>query len=328
MNKNINGVKDYYGSKTTNSISYLEFGQIDLDKAQKTVYSFKLHQKAYDWFMLARYTNDILTLRNMQKYLLLDKLNEVCDLFLEVHHSNELCLGLGKLACLVAVSNHSSKNSFFEIGSTLFGCIDSMKVCSSFLKGGGIVDNINLFDVTYIGLDISDMFNELAQIYYNDYRIMVSKHIEKLPKKYNVFYSKGVTLLYAIRSLDELFTYINNSKVAYFDYAFSLGNDKDLIIGTGKTGRYFSFKSFLNRKSEIKNKQIYINTFSQKTESDKEKIRLEFFIGDNKYTSRFLESEKKIYNILNSKKLKDDIFLKEYHNSWVKFENFLQSIQP
>jgi hypothetical protein len=52
--------KTCYGCATHECLSFLESGKVDLKNCKKTVYNFKLHQKAYDWFMLARYANDIL----------------------------------------------------------------------------------------------------------------------------------------------------------------------------------------------------------------------------------------------------------------------------
>ncbi len=62
--KNKNKLKPeekYYRNEKETAISYVEFGSIDLLLGKKNVWDFRLHDKAYDWLMLSRYANDLVT---------------------------------------------------------------------------------------------------------------------------------------------------------------------------------------------------------------------------------------------------------------------------
>ncbi|MDR1365940.1 MAG: hypothetical protein LBJ03_02500 [Holosporales bacterium] len=271
---------DFYGTdKDIDSLTYLEFGSIDPINVKKTVYDFKLHQTAYDWFMLARYANDILTIRKMQKLFREGNFAAFIESFKGVHHKNELCLGLGKIAALHSASDQSNKLSFFELGQTLFGCIDCM-LLALLLVEDKVVD---LDQVSWIGLDISEAFNELAKVFYSKRAVITSSDKQVLPSVYDVFYSKGVTLLYAIRAIDQLYDFIIPSKCAYFDYSFSLDDNQIVTIGTGKAVRYFKFKNFLDGyRAYLPNKEIYVNTETSKVTPGNNRIWLELFIANER----------------------------------------------
>jgi hypothetical protein len=269
----------FYGSEVSRRLTYLEFGSIDQKStAKKEVYDFKLHQKAYDWFMLARYMNDILTIRKMQKLFVESKPSELQKSFCDVHHKNELCLGLGKIAALHCVSNEKNRLSFFELGQTLFGCIDSI------ILGQLLINDrsIDLKKIDWVGLDISEMFNELAKNIYYQYNVFTSSKKGELPADSDVFYSKGVTLLYAVKDISQLYDFINSSGCSYFDYSFSLKEGQMRAIGTGKTVRYFSFKEFMDSYNvHLPGKKIYVNTETSHIVPNSDQIWLDFFISDN-----------------------------------------------
>jgi len=51
--------KEFYKTEEKKSLTYLEFGSIDLLKGKKEVYDFRIDDIAYDWFMVGRYANDL-----------------------------------------------------------------------------------------------------------------------------------------------------------------------------------------------------------------------------------------------------------------------------
>lgn len=315
--------EEFYGSDKPSCITYMEFGEIDQVASKKNIWGFKLHQKAYDWFMLARYSNDILAARKMQKLLHDGKFQECKDLFWEeIHHKDELCLAFGKLASLYSTGK-TSNLSFFELGQTLFGCIDSMEFAQMLLDSKYKTE---LKGIDWLGVDISEMFNELAKVFYCKYKINTALTKNELPQKWDVFYSKGITLLYAVRELKEFYEFINSSDCAYFDYSFSLKGNKDTTIGSGKTVRYLDLNEFLNTYSKnIGNKQVYVNTKTSRKIPEKEQIWIEFFIGDEKATGRFLEFENVVYESLGEFK-GSNIFVDDYHKSWVKLEDYVKTL--
>ena len=66
--KNVNeNHKKYYGCENPESISYLEFGAVDIVKGQKTIWNYWQDQMAYDLYMFARYSKDLFSFRHFLK---------------------------------------------------------------------------------------------------------------------------------------------------------------------------------------------------------------------------------------------------------------------
>ena len=126
--------KTFYGTNNTTNITYLEFGEIDLVQGKKTIWDFRMHQKAYDWLMLGRYANDMVTYMRMNEQLGRMPISEIMQIYRdEVHHPNDLFLNLGKLCALAIVRDCSPDQelSFYELGQTIYGCIEGMVFCQN-----------------------------------------------------------------------------------------------------------------------------------------------------------------------------------------------------
>jgi len=69
---------NYYGSSQVDSLSYLEFGSIDLAKAQKRIWGYWQDETAYDFYMFARYARDLFSFRDFccEKYKTVEILNQ------------------------------------------------------------------------------------------------------------------------------------------------------------------------------------------------------------------------------------------------------------
>lgn len=315
---------DFYGDACSKRITYLEFGEINLGSSEKKVYDFKLHQTAYDWFMLSRYANDIFILQQMRHLLEGGEEKEWRTLFKEgVHHENELCLALGKLAALYA-SGKKTGLRFFELGQTLFGCIEAMEFCQAALE---FKDLCRMDEVDWLGVDTSQLFNEFARKLHSGYRVRTALPGGELPRIWDIFYAKGITLLYAIRQLDELYAYINASKCAYFDYSFSLCGIEESAIGTGKAVRYLDFKEFLSGyPGRVGGKVIYVNTQTSKISPERRRVRFDFFISGPHEAERFLQFEKNVISSIGcSDAGRAEVFMNCYHDSWVRLEDFIQT---
>ena len=52
--------QQYYGSQEKESLTYLEFGGIDLVEGSKSIWDFRIDQEAYDFLMLSRYAKEII----------------------------------------------------------------------------------------------------------------------------------------------------------------------------------------------------------------------------------------------------------------------------
>lgn len=56
--------EDYYGSPHASSLSYLEFGSINFEKAEKKIWGYWQDQEAYDLYMFSRYARDLFLFRS------------------------------------------------------------------------------------------------------------------------------------------------------------------------------------------------------------------------------------------------------------------------
>ena len=68
----------YYGCEDPESVSYLEFGSINLVKCEKQIWNYWQDQMAYDLYMFARYSKDLFMFRKffLEKQKTLEKLNK------------------------------------------------------------------------------------------------------------------------------------------------------------------------------------------------------------------------------------------------------------
>ena len=55
----------YYGTQDVHSVSYLEFGSLDLREKSKKIWAYWQDAEAYDLYMFARYARDILMFRKV-----------------------------------------------------------------------------------------------------------------------------------------------------------------------------------------------------------------------------------------------------------------------
>ena len=58
-----NSRKDFYGDNGNTSLSYLEFGSIDLKGRKKSIWGYWHDQEAYDLYMFSRYAKDMFAFR-------------------------------------------------------------------------------------------------------------------------------------------------------------------------------------------------------------------------------------------------------------------------
>ena len=124
----------YYGCENPESVSYLEFGSINLVKGEKKIWNYWQNQDAYDLYMFARYSRDLFAFRKFfdEKNKTVEKLNEYV---LQSAH-NKLMDYMFKYAGMLAIEE---KGIVCECGSSLYGWIDEAQACD-YVYGGG--DNI------------------------------------------------------------------------------------------------------------------------------------------------------------------------------------------
>ncbi|ELM3751990.1 hypothetical protein ACET96_11975 [Aeromonas dhakensis] len=307
------------------AFSYLEFGSIDPELGKRTVYDFRTNAKAYDWLMHARYSNDLFSYHRMIRLLCSNEFNDIANIYSdEIHHADDFVFNINKLMALELIGS-----SFFELGQTLFGCIDGMEFIQQLQLALELPSiQVDLSSINWFGYDISPFFNLMAKLMHEKYQVITTDASSEIPISYDVFFAKGVTLLYAIRSGYELFDYIKNSKITVFDYSFSLGTAKESYIGTGKFVRYLSKDEFTEVYQQIlqSGKDIWVRGNS-KADLDRglfymegivacDDLASQFILRQNKWMASFSAKNHNLYSTLIHNK-------NEEYWRWVRLSSLL-----
>ena len=93
-------INDFGDSPSGGLYSFLEFGSIDLKSGKKEVYDFKLQQTAYDWFMLGRYSQDLLVYSSLIEGLKQKSQISLEPYFKKIHHKEDLHLNFLKFVSM------------------------------------------------------------------------------------------------------------------------------------------------------------------------------------------------------------------------------------
>jgi hypothetical protein len=229
-------------------VSYLEFGAIATSPAVKKLYDFRTMQQAYDWFMHARYSQDMTCYIWMQEALQNEKYDEAGRLYQEmIYHKDDFSSHLSKWAALQVSGDRPP--TFYEHGQTLFGCIEGIEVCELLLRKAGVPlpsPELVVADVTWEGFDISPFFNLMAARLHGNYRVRTHSDMLDIPASFSTSFAKGVTLLYALRCPEDFFKLFGRASCGIFDTSFSIGEERSTFIGTGKRICFLSIDQFLS----------------------------------------------------------------------------------
>ena len=318
--------------------TFLEFGSINKITGEKNIYDIKFGDIAYDWFMLARYANDLITLKNMDSQI--NSLSEEAIFSFynkNIHHLTDASKDFYKILALFVVQKSKKPEallSFFEFGQTIFGCIEGMEFYLKFLKNNNIdFPKIDLKQVEWFGTDISELFNKISILFHPDYKVRTSKMYLKEWGNIDVFFAKGVTLLYGIKSAKRFFELLSNFSFSTFDYSLSLGKSEVITLGTGKKIKYLSLKSFQNEMGKTK-MELYVNPNESEFIEEKNRIRFEAIYSTEKQIKSFISLDKKLKKSLLSKyKTKSYAWgflnLKKFENinsEWIPLKIFVDNL--
>ena len=316
---------------------YLEFGSIDTKRSKKEVWGFQLGQKAYDWHMAARYLNDMISYQKMIEDLECLTVQELCSMYSEeIHHANDISVNLGKLCALICtIGSADDKNnhiSFAEVGSTVFGCIEGILFCQNLLRIHAVeTPSCELKKVQWLGVDISNMFNRLAVLLHQEFSVFTMQDFNDLPPKVDVFFAKGVSLLYAIRNAEQLMKLIDRSRFSLFDYSFSMMGEQNLSIGTGKKVCYLDYNNFrvLLEKSE---KNAYVRKNKSYYTEKTNRVFLDLIFAEDSLAKDFISEDIRIRNSLREK-LKNEEYCVQLIDvtrnekvEWVPLQEFVDTI--
>lgn len=313
----------YYGTDKPEHLTYLEFGAIDLANSKKNIWGYHLHQQAYDWFMLARYANDIAVLSDLTESLpQMDAVELVDACTKQIHHHDMLNVHLRQLCAICTAGKE-----FFELGQTLMGCIDGLEFLDALFNHFDISINApQLDEVEWIGADISPLFNTLSKKMHPSYSVTTALP-EDAPEQYDVFYARGVTLMYAIKAVSDLMTWVTNSGFALFDCSFSTGESCDKVIPTGKNIHYPALHAFVDAHNKS-GRSLFFAEEKEFHPSDSGLICVNCISGDQAACSMFLELEANVRQQLDDANLSNAfISLKSGGLDWVPAEDFMRQLE-
>lgn len=256
--------------------SYLEFGYQDDDT--KVPYDTRENQEAYDFFMVARYLKDIISYRT-------GKIENL-------HREEDLQDNIKKYTALSVCKNPSIPLVFYEIGSSLMGVIDSLEYLNK--KFG----ELNIKDILFVGVDNSDMMNTVAAYLHDGYKLKLFKEKAIIPC--DLFFAKGVSLLYAFDDEQLFCDILKKSRIAVFDYTFSLkgASIKD-FIGSGKEVTYLNFKK-CKKLLDVNTKKLVLQSSERKFKIPEDMVLYECIYGDKEIVEKYIQELKNKEGILKS----------------------------
>lgn len=281
--------------------SCLEFGAVDLENQKKRIWDYKTGQDAYDWFMCARYLNDLLAYVEMEKVLAgnNENLTESLNVFLEkVHHKDDLSLNLDKwIALLMSTTRISGRRSpvFYELGSTLFGCIEGIQFIDNLMLSYQLpLLHSNM--VHWLGVDNSLYLNAAAQQLHQIHQVMLYDDFNEVDESTDVFFAKGVSLLYALENASDFNKLLASNEIALFDYSFANKCDFTTTIGTGKVVNYITKEAFIE---DLPSGKVCF-TRSDKINHGEETSFYELLIGSEVTVAKFIAQQQETYKALAS----------------------------
>ena len=265
----------YYNTEKHKSLTYLEFGSINIEKGEKCVWDFRVNQDAYDLFMFARYSKELISYKRAVQLIKENKFEEFGECYLnDIHTKDFLNTIFTWTAITYLYENVTQSPTFFELGSTIFGCIEAYEAWRSFSNNGPLVTN-----VLYGGLEISSLLQEMGELLHPRYLISTYLNERDIPSDFSLFFAKGVSLLYAINKAEQLFDYLNRSSIAIFDYNFSLDTQKGKMLGTGKFVYHLDYASFRKLSKESRNK-LYLRRSDAQIDIKGNLARCSFIWGE------------------------------------------------
>lgn len=290
----------YYGCENPESVSYLEFGSINLVKGEKSIWNYWQDQMAYDLYMFARYSKDLFAFRKFfeEKEKSVEKLNEYV---LKAAH-NKLMDYIFKYAGMIALKNEWG-GVVCENGSSLYGWIDEAIACDYVFNKGENVDKIKGFE--YIGSDISDLMNEGAASFHSDVKMIfttedtidgvISEIKDKFQKKLSIFYGVSVSVRYTVRNALDLVKAADMTELSMYN-RLSVTFDNETLVSVYGTGKSVYIVSLPRLIEGLKEKGIsakYCTANMQYGKDGERTVRASIIISrDEKLLSRFIE----IYN--------------------------------
>lgn len=220
--------------------TYLDFGLAQ--GGRRTSYDYYEGQDAYDLFMGARYLRDLMAYRN-----------GAID---AVFHPEDLRDTVRKYVALAVCASRSPQLTYYEIGSSVFGVIDAL----NHLNNG--YQELDTRRIRWVGTDNSQFMNEMARYTHQEYNLTLTETSH--PVQCDLFFAKGVSLLYALDDEDRFCEVLAHSRIAVFDYTFSRGEKLRDVVGTGLPVTFLSLET-CRRTLDRPGKTLLLEPYTIKT---------------------------------------------------------------
>ena len=271
----------YYGTEKRDSLSFLEFGSIDLEKHKKTTWGYWQDAEAYDLYMFARYAKDLFLFRDFFKEK--EKNIHVLEEYIKKSAHDKLLDYVFKYAGVVTLLNNNEfTKSVCESGSSLWGFIEEVQAMDYVFNNGILVNKIS--ELTFLSSDISDMMLRGGRLLHPDVKVKVSNaptvaELMEVYKEIGLFYGLSVSLRYALRESSDLVKIADNSNLTIFNrVSLSYKGNEQIIAGTGKHGYIMSIPEIkgLFDKNEITAMYTTENMQSGKDGEDTIRVSIAF----------------------------------------------------
>ena len=253
-------MKPAAGSVTT----YLDFGLVQ--GGRRVSYDYYEGQHAYDLFMGARYLHDLMAYRR----------GDVDA----VYHPEDLRDTLRKYVALTVCAPHTSRLTYYEIGSSVFGVIDAINYLNDRYR------ELDTSAIAWHGVDNSLFMNQMARYTHQDYELTLRDTAR--PVACDLFFAKGVSLLYAIDDEAMLCDVLNSSRIAIFDYTFSREQKVRDVVGTGLPVTFLSLDRVRERLN-LRGKTLILEPYTIKTyHQSPTKVTYDCIYGDAAIVEQYL----------------------------------------
>jgi len=249
--------------------TYLDFGMTKGGK--RTSYDYREDQPAYELFMGARYLNDMIAYRE----------GRVDD----VYHPEDVRDNLRKYTALNVCRRDGERLTYYEVGSSVLGVIDAINYLNEKYQ------QLDTRQIAWYGVDNSRFMNVMAAYTHEGYDVHLSEVVE--PVACDLFFAKGVSLLYAIDTEELFCDVLKQSRIAVFDYTFSRKPRVADVVGTGLPVTYLNLDE-CQRGLSIPGKKLILNPYWLRTyHHTPDKVTYDCVYGDEEAVDRYLSEMQK-----------------------------------
>mgnify|MGYP006893775575 FL=1 len=184
---------------------------------------------------------------------------------------------------------------------TVFGCIEGIRFCQDLLSHQFIeFKNVDLAEIEWHGIDNSAMMNSLARSLHQTNKIFTYERLDDKTSHCDLFFAKGVSLLYQIRSTNEFRQIISQARLSLFDYSLSLSGSTNKVLGTGKEIQYLDLNDAINVIEALNDKVMMVRLSNTRIDYDKNRLFLDAAFGETPLVNEYIKEDKRVRGAIES----------------------------